>query len=254
MDGSRTILFQLLNQVSVVVQILPIDSCKLNSPLGVGNFVSLYYDNVDSLQKLLEGSYDDVLVGIRNDSGLLNDTQKEQDRANFNKLKAYYGSCMNEAAINALGPTPIYPYLSKIATVLSSSSAINNTHFGFDHLNRLTDGMIESMTQGSNSLVKFSTGPDDRHPDKYALFLSQPDLTLSAKEYYNQSDVMDQYRNGLISLITNILGEPNGTDKNMRLEKMRENNLPVLRSADIESMVDRFVKFEIHLATITVDQ
>lgn len=254
MDGSRTILFQLLNQVSVVVQILPIDSCKLNSLLGVGNFVSLYYDNVDSLQKLLEGSYDDVLVGIRNDSGLLTDTQKEQDRANFNKLKAYYGSCMNEAAIDALGPTPIYPYLSKIATVLGSSSAINNTHFGFNHLDKLTDGMIESMTQGSNSLVKFSTGPDDRHPDKYALFLSQPDLTLSAKEYYNQSDVMDQYRNGLISLITNILGEPNGTDKNMRLEKMRENNLPVLRSADIESMVDRFVKFEIHLATITVNQ
>ncbi|KAG0749219.1 hypothetical protein G6F62_000566 [Rhizopus arrhizus] len=224
------------------------------SQAGIGGFINLHYDNLDSLQKLLEGSYDDVLVGIRNDSGLLNDTQKEQDRANFNKLKAYYGSCMNEAVIDAFGPTPIYPYLSKIATVLGSSSAINNTQFGFDHLNRLTDGMIESMTQGSSSLVKFTVGPDDRHPDQYALFLSQPDLTLSAKEYYNQSDVMDQYRSGLITLITNILGESNETDKNMRLEKMRENNLPVLRSADIESMVDGFVKFEVHLASITVNQ
>lgn len=211
----------------------------------------MQYANSFKLQDILDGSYDDLLAGIKNDTGLLNNTQIDQDRANFNKMKAYYDSCVNETAIDALGPTPIYPYLSKVLSLFDYSSETNHSLFRLEDASTLADGMIELTMQGSDNLVLMEVTINQNRSNQYDIFFNQPALTLPNKEDYTKPDVIDQYRNGLISLLTQVLGQPNGTDISMHLQKMNESSLSPLGPEAIDSMVDRFVAFESHLANMT---
>jgi endothelin-converting enzyme len=210
--------------------------------------------NLDSLQKLLEGNYDDLLVGVDLDPNFLSDTQKEKDRVNFNKLKMYYTACMDETAINHLGPTPIFPSIARMFTTLGySPESFSDQRFSPQHVRVLTNALIELNMQGVENLVSIGVGVDDRHPDQYTIFINQPGLTLPSREYYSQPGIMEKYRQGLVSVVTSILGDMNGDENaNLRLQKMTENKLNALGSVDIEAMVDRFVEFETQLASMTL--
>jgi predicted metalloendopeptidase len=166
-------------------------------------------------------------------------------------MKAYYDSCVNETAIDALGPTPIYPYLSKVLSLFDYSSETNHSLFRLEDASTLADGMIELTMQGSDNLVLMEVTINQNRSNQYDIFFNQPALTLSNKEDYTKPDVIDQYRNGLISLLTQVLGQPNGTDISMRLQKMNESSLSPLGPEAIVSMVDRFIAFESHLANMT---
>ncbi|KAG1151811.1 hypothetical protein G6F37_004436 [Rhizopus arrhizus] len=220
----------------------------------VGTFTDLNNANLDSLQKLLEGNYDDLLVGVDLDPNFLSDTQKEKDRVNFNKLKMYYTACMDETAINHLGPTPIFPSIARMFTTLGySPESFSDQRFSPQHVRVLTNALIELNMQGVENLVSIGVGVDDRHPDQYTIFINQPGLTLPSREYYSQPGIMEKYRQGLVSVISSILGDMNGDENaNLRLQKMTENKLNALGSVDIEAMVDRFVEFETQLASMTL--
>lgn len=222
---------------------------------AVGSFNNLRNANLDGLGTMLEGTYEDLLQGIPNkDSSILDNTQIDKDRDNFDKIKAYYKSCMNEDVINNLGPTPIYPELSKLLGKLGFNEDFIDSRFTSDHVRQFTETLIHLGTEGIENLISYGVGIDDQSPDENVIVIDQPSLSLPSREYYEQPEIIANYRSGLTSLITAVLGEPKGNTAadNLRREKMREHNLSILGEVEVEYMVDRFIEFESHLAKLTL--
>lgn len=204
---------------------------------------------------MLEGTYEDLLQGIPNkDSTILDNTQIDKDRDNFDKIKAYYRSCMDEDIINNLGPTPIYSELSKLLDSLGFNGDFTDSRFTSDHVRQFTSTLIHLGTEDVDNLIAYGVGIDDQSPDENVIVIDQPSLSLPSREYYEQPEIIANYRSGLISLITVVLGEPKGDTAvdNLRREKMREHNLSILGEVDVEQMVDRFIEFESRLAKLTL--
>lgn len=205
---------------------------------------------------MLQGSYDDLLQGATQHSKtLLRADQTEKDRENFNKVKIYYDTCMDEESINKLGPTPIYPEIANLISKLGYQDAFSDNKFTTDDVSRFTDTIIQLITEGvNNHLFAYAVGPDDMSPEEIAVAIYQPSFGLPSREYYEQPEILEKYRDGLINLVMAILGEPSNESPtaNIRREKLAEENLTMLAEADAEAMVDRFLKFETHLAKLTL--
>lgn len=213
---------------------------------------------MDGLRQILEGSYDELLNSARSsrksDETFTNPAQVEKDRANFDKIKSYYESCMDENAIEVLGPTPIYPEITSLLAKLGFSSDVTDTRFTNDNLRQFTDTLIHLGTAGVDNLISYSIGPDDHNPEENSISFNQPSLGLPSREYYEQPEAVAAYRAGLISLVTAVLGEPKTTTPldEIRRVKLTEHNLMALNEFDVESMVDRFIDFETRLAKLTL--
>ncbi|KAI9277396.1 hypothetical protein BY458DRAFT_567613 [Sporodiniella umbellata] len=204
----------------------------------VGTFTDAHNRNLDSLQTLLQGNYQDLLSG-HIDPSFLDSKERVQDEKNFGKLKQFYNACMDQSAIDALGPTPIFPYINRVFTSLGYSPQQEEQRLGPEHVRVLTDTVIEMTGQGVSNLVSFYVGADDRQPNQYAISINQPDLTLPSREYYKQPETMSAYREGLVTLMTAVMGHGNQPEL-------------LAISNNVEAMVDRFVEFETHLASITL--
>ncbi|RCH84379.1 hypothetical protein CU098_005069, partial [Rhizopus stolonifer] len=184
--------------------------------------------------------------------GFLNDSQDEQDLANFQKVKAYYSACTNLDVINSNGPTPLYPYISKLLSSIDNSPDNKNNYFGPEYVSSLTDTLIELLQHGAENIIWLDVGITTYHPDRYTLSLSQVDLTLPYKENYNHPYIIEQFRDGLVSILTQVLGEDASNISSIRFQMMHESNLYALGPKYIESMVDRFIQFESRLANLTL--
>lgn len=224
--------------------------------IAVGTFTNLRNANLDGLGALLQGTYDDLLQGATQQSkSLLRTEQTDKDRQNFNKLKAFYDSCLDDESINKLGPTPIYPEIARLVSKLGYQEEFFDTKFTTDSILRFTDTIIHLVTEGvSDNLFAYSVGPDDQSPEKISVTINQPSLGLPSREYYEQPEILEKYRNGLINIVMAVLGEPRNDSPtaNIRREKLAEENLTMLGKVDAEAMVDRFVQFETHLAKLTL--
>ncbi|KAG0165707.1 hypothetical protein DFQ28_006795 [Apophysomyces sp. BC1034] len=195
--------------------------------------------------QIMESSYDDFMKDIS--TTFITD---EQDRINFGMAQDYYKSCINETTLDALGPTPIYPELGRML-----SKFPGNHPFELADVADLTDVLIAVYDQGIEPFSSMFIGPDDTHPDTIAITLSQPDLVLPSKEYYEQPEVIDIYRKSLVSLFKAVLGRSNCTTTDaLRFTKANEANLTLLTDTEIVSLVDRVIDFDIYLANITYKQ
>ncbi|OBZ89812.1 Endothelin-converting enzyme 1 [Choanephora cucurbitarum] len=223
-----------------------------------GTFAVLRNKNLDDLTHMLESNYDSLIENLKtakvNSTDFLNSTQIAKDRENFNKIKDFYQSCINEPAIDSLGPTPIYPEIATMLKKLGYNASVADGRFSLDYAKQLTDALIHLGKEGIYPLFSSGVGPDDRTPEQNSVSIAQPSLGLPSREYYEQPEALSNYREGLTSLLTLILGEPAENDPlaSVRRQKMLENNLSLLNEKDIEAMVDRFIEFETKLAKITV--
>ncbi|KAI8087607.1 uncharacterized protein B0P05DRAFT_577930 [Gilbertella persicaria] len=225
---------------------------------SIGTFAVLRNANLDDLSQILSSTYDsyvqDIKANSTNSSDLLNDAQALKDRENFDKIKDFYQSCMNEDAINSLGPTPMYPQIAQLLAKLGYSTDLPDTRFSLDNVQQLTETLIYLGSEGTDALFGTGVGPDDQSPDKNSISLYQPGLGLPSREYYSQPEIITNYREGLVSILGAILGNPTGNSPIdvLRREKMAENKLQLLSPEDVKDMVDRFIEFESQLAELTV--
>jgi predicted metalloendopeptidase len=210
---------------------------------------------LDSLRQILEGSYDELLNASRT-AGNANDKfitplEIEKDRNNFNKIKSYYQSCMDENSIDGLGPSPIYQEISKLLVKLG---VLADGRFTIDNMHEFTEALIHLGMEGVDNLISYSVNADDKNPEENSISLNQPSLGLPSREYYYQPEMLTHYRAGLISIVKAVLGEANsGTPiDNVRRTKMGEHQVNMLSESQIEAMVDRFIDFESRLAKITL--
>lgn len=160
---------------------------------------------------------------------------------------------MDEATIDSLGPTPLFPDIKTLLDKLNFPVDLDS-RFTTDNVPQLTEALIYLGSEGVDNLFSFDVGIDDKNPEEYVININQPSLGLPSREYYDQPDVLAAYRNGLISIISSILGNPKDSSprEELRRTKLAENGLSILSEIEIENMVDRYIEFESHLAKITL--
>ena len=67
------------------------------------------------MRSVLEGTYEDAYKHwFTTDNGFHTEDLESIDQQNFQTMQDYYKLCLDEATINALGPTPIYPDIAQI--------------------------------------------------------------------------------------------------------------------------------------------
>lgn len=214
-------------------------------------------DNLDTLGAVLNATYDDLLHKSKDTSSYDPEfvgNEEDIDRENFEALKSYYDSCMNENVIDGLGPTPIFKDILNLTTLFKYSTFMDDEPFDIRKITHFTDIIKHLAENGVPSIMSVNIEPDERHPEINSISLSQPRLGLPSREYFNQTEILDTYKEGLNNVLNAIYGEEtDGTSTNeFRLEKLKENNLPTLNKEVIARMVDRFIAFEKKLADITL--
>ncbi|KAI9272589.1 hypothetical protein BY458DRAFT_508706 [Sporodiniella umbellata] len=215
---------------------------------AIGTLINVSIANVEVLKAVMSGSYEDLLASYDNSSGMLDNAQINEDKANFQKMKTLYSSCINQEEVNKLGPTPVYPYVSKLLSL-----ATNGSYFNLNSTNVMTESLINVLQHGVDSLVNLAVSIDDKESDKHTLTLFQSELTLTADKYKSGSPAVRQFRQGLGPILSRFLGNGTSQEPNPYLQQLQGNHIKPLGSSEIESMVNRFIEFEFKVANITID-
>jgi putative endopeptidase len=90
------------------------------------------------------------------------------------KMGDYYGSCMNETAIDAKGAAPLKADLDRIAAVKDKAG--------------LTDVVINLYRNGTDPFFRFGSGPDAKNSAMVIADLDQGGLGLPDRDYYLKTD------------------------------------------------------------------
>lgn len=119
----------------------------------------------------------------------------------------YYASCMDEAAIEKAGTTPIKPFLDRISKISSRSDLEKTIAYLHDN--------------GFPAVFSAGAGPDLKDSNVVILNAGQGGLTLPNRDYYTQTDPKSvEIRERFVKYMTNIfklLGDSDGvatTDAN----------------------------------------
>ena len=114
------------------------------------------------------------------------------------KIGDFYGSCMDEAAIDKLGAAPLKPDLDRISAI-SSKPGILNT-------------LIRLQLIGVNALFSFSSGPDFKNSMLEIAQADQGGLGLPERDYYFKDDAKSvELRKQYVEHVQKtfeLLGEP----------------------------------------------
>jgi putative endopeptidase len=90
------------------------------------------------------------------------------------KIGDYYGSCMQETAVNEKGLTPLKPELDRISAVSDKQTLI--------------DAIARVHLVGPNPLFNFYSSPDLHNADQVIAFIDQGGLTLPDRDFYLKDD------------------------------------------------------------------
>ena len=122
------------------------------------SFVEVYEHNLVVLHQILE-------TASRNDP---------TRNAVMQKIGDFYASCMDEAAANKAGATPLKPELDRIAAIKDKTEMI--------------EVMAHEQMIGPNPLFGFGSGPDLHNADLTIASIDQNGLTLPDRDYYLKDD------------------------------------------------------------------
>ncbi len=140
-----------------------------------GSFTQLYESNLAIEHEILEKA------SVENPS---------RDAVN-QKIGDYYGSCMEETAVNARGFDPLKPELDKIAKAKDKQTLI--------------DSIARVHLIGPNPLFNFYSSPDLHNANQVIAFIDQGGLTLPDRDFYLKEDAKNQgLRKALVEYATQV--------------------------------------------------
>jgi putative endopeptidase len=110
--------------------------------------------------------------------GILDQLSKQTSGRNANQQKIgdFFGACMDEAAVNKLGATPLKPYLDDIAALKSTKD-----------LPALLAKFHMSM-EGRGFLFEFGSNQDFENSSQVIAFATHGGLGLPDRDYYTKDD------------------------------------------------------------------
>jgi len=107
------------------------------------------------------------------------------------KIGDFYGSCMDEAAVESKGSGPLRPELERIASASDKKALI--------------DVIAQLHLRGTRSLFAFYSQPDLHNADQVIAYLDQGGLSLPDRNYYIQDDAkMAEMRQHLVEYATQL--------------------------------------------------
>ena len=172
---------------------------------------------------------------------------------------------MDMTNIDALGATPVYPMISKLfesfsipETLIMENDRQQRILSNVEYADILTSALIGLFQQGIEPIISVSIGADDKFPDNNIIQISQPELELPSKEYYEQEDILAIYRSGLVELLTAMIGKDNSISdsqlQKLRQQKAEEANFQLFSNEEIQDLVEQVIKLESKLASITLKE
>jgi predicted metalloendopeptidase len=107
------------------------------------------------------------------------------------KIGDYYGSCMDEPAVDAKGIEPLKPALAKVAAVKDKKALI--------------DVIAEASMMGARPLFVFHSGPDMHDANNAIAYIDQGGLTLPDRDYYIKDEPKNvEARKHLVEYMTQM--------------------------------------------------
>lgn len=227
--------------------------------LANGTFETLVETTDEVMRSILEGNYTELFQNTNTSSSEeegfhMNDTNT--DKQVFDTMQAYYQTCMNESAINALGPTPIYPDLALIENQLFPVKD-NTVSFAAANANKsLTDTLAFLQRNGIGALVNPFVSPDDKNPNINVVVLGQPSFILPSKEYYANPELLETLRTGLNEVLNTVIGDHNNGSSQEAADFLdaQANSTGFTRWSQekVAGAVNRTIAFETILANISL--
>ena len=107
------------------------------------------------------------------------------------KIGDYYGSCMDEKAVNEKGIQPLQPELDRISAVQDKAALI--------------DAIARVHLIGPSALFNFYSSPDFHNADQVIATIDQGGLTLPDRDYYIKDDArFVDMRKHLVEYVTQV--------------------------------------------------
>ncbi len=107
------------------------------------------------------------------------------------KIGDFYGSCMDEKAVDAKGSAPLKPELDRISAAADKTALIEV--IAHDHL------------MGANTLFDFGSDADLHNASMDIAYIDQSGLTLPDRDYYLKDDPHNlELRKGLVAYVTEL--------------------------------------------------
>ena len=191
---------------------------------------------------------DDNLIALRE---ILDDLSKQTEGLSDerSKLREFYRTAMDEAAIQRLGASPLKPSLQRISKIKSSHDLI------------VEIGRLRAT--GINALFSFSVEQDEKQSDRYAARLDQGGLGLPDRDYYigtseDSHRVRELYRQHVAKML-GLLGDASdtaaaGADAVMRIEtRLAEASRTPVQLRDREAQYNKKTLAELRALTPRLD-
>ncbi|KAI0807426.1 Metalloprotease [Fomes fomentarius] len=166
-----------------------------------GNFDTLAIQNKRLLQQILS---EDSSSHFAAASSLMADPY---DELLLKKLRGLYQSCMDEDALNEIGEAPLKDVVKKIRELFRGKTTVVDAEKtdSEKRRERLTATVAYLHSRGIDALFDYSIDGDaGKDPNFMTLWLSQADLGLPSKEYYEEESIVGLYRSVLERLLVTL--------------------------------------------------
>ncbi|XP_031423530.1 membrane metallo-endopeptidase-like 1 [Clupea harengus] len=149
-----------------------------------------------SVFDILRGELEIVLKGVL-------ETQSEQDRDAFRKVKLLYSSCMNESLIEQRDSQPLLKLIESVGDWPVASDDWNSTA---EDSWSLEDTLATLITRFHKKvLLDMFVWTDDQDSSRHILHIDQPGLGMPSRDYYfndgNYKRVREAYQQFMVAMV-----------------------------------------------------
>ncbi|KAF9483849.1 zincin [Pholiota conissans] len=125
-----------------------------------------------------------------------------------NKLRDFYGACLDEDKLNDIGPSPLLHLVKTVKLLYSgnSTSITSQVKSEKDKVKGLTAAIAFLHSRGIPALFGFDIEGDvGVDPNHMVLWFNQPDLGLPSKEYFEEKAIRNTYAEVLERLLLSLI-------------------------------------------------
>jgi endothelin-converting enzyme len=129
-------------------------------------------------------------------------TASNPDKEIFTKIQDAYRACTNESLLESLGSKPLLDLLFTLEDIYPTKKPKGKLD------SSLTDAIQFLIGIGVGGPISLGVGADEKDPDANVLQLGAPySFGLPAREYYNNTDIVSQYKDTIGSVLEALIKE-----------------------------------------------